>query len=256
MTRCLASERHLTGCGRRFVLLLVIGALALSAGPVSATSIVPVTARELVARADVIVHGVVVANQVGEDALGRPETITVITPLEVLKGHVSGALVLHQLGGELPDGRFFKLWGRPEYEVGREVVVFAIARAEGGYQTAELILGKFEVQQDGRGVRFAVPGLTADPPGQVTVMRQRSADGRDSLEAEPPDEALAPRELGGFLRSLRGAGAMPQDWAVPRGALTSSVYPESRPEKRRPLLQHRRPLALEQRSRGRLDPGR
>ena len=165
MTRCLASERHLTGCGRRFVLLLVIGALALSAGPVSATSIVPVTARELVARADVIVHGVVVANQVGEDALGRPETITVITPLEVLKGHVSGALVLHQLGGELPDGRFFKLWGRPEYEVGREVVVFAIARAEGGYQTAELILGKFEVQQDGRGVRFAVPGLTADPPG-------------------------------------------------------------------------------------------
>ena len=78
-----------------------------------------------------IVHGVVVANQVGEDALGRPETITIITPLEVLKGHVSGALVLHQLGGELPDGRFFKLWGRPEYEAGHEVVVFAIARPEG-----------------------------------------------------------------------------------------------------------------------------
>ena len=149
------------------MLLLVIGALALAAGPVSATSIVPVTARELVARADVIVHGVVVANHVGEDALGRPETITVITPLEVLKGHVSGALVLHQLGGELPDGRFFKLWGRPEYEVGHEVVVFAIARAEGGYQTAELILGKFEVQQDearsalrgtGSGRRRARPG--------------------------------------------------------------------------------------------------
>ena len=61
-------------------------------------------------------------------------------------------------------------------------------------------------------------------------MRQRSADGPDSLEAEPPDEALAPRELDGFLRSLRGDGAMPQDWAVPRGALTSSVYPEYRPE--------------------------
>ena len=186
MTRCLATERQFTGYGRRFVLLLVIGALALAARPVSATSIVPVTARELVARADVIVHGVVVSSHVGEDALGRPETITIITPLEVLKGHVSGALVLHQLGGELPDGRFFKLWGRPEYAAGHEVVVFAIARAEGDYQTAELVLGKFEVQQDERGVSFAVPALVADAPVQVTVMRQRRADGPDSLEAARP----------------------------------------------------------------------
>ena len=237
MTRCLGTERQCTGYGRRFVLLLlVIGALALAAEPVSATSIVPVSARELVARADVIVHGVVVANQVGEDALGRPETITIITPLQVLKGHVSGPLVLHQLGGELPDGRFFKLWGRPEYAAGHEVVVFAIARAEGDYQTAELILGKFEVQQDERGLSFAVPGLVADTPGQVTVMRRRSADGPERLEAEPPDEALAPRELDGFLRSLRGDGAMPQDWAVPRGALTSSVYPEYRPENVAPFF--------------------
>ena len=132
MTGCVATERQFTGHGRRVVMLLVIGALTLAAGPVSATSIVPVSARELLARADVIVYGVVVANHMGEDALGRPETITIITPLEVLKGRVSGALVLHQLGGQLPDGRFFKLWGRPEYEVGHEVVVFAIARPEGG----------------------------------------------------------------------------------------------------------------------------
>jgi hypothetical protein len=109
MTRCLATERQFTGYGRRFVLSLVIGALALAAGPVSATSIVPVSARELVARADVIVHGVAVGSHVGEDALGRPETITIITPLAVLKGHVSGALVLHheepghRLGGSLGD---------------------------------------------------------------------------------------------------------------------------------------------------------
>ena len=138
--------------------------------------------------------------------------------------------VLHQLGGELPDGRFFKLWGRPEYEAGHEVVVFAIARPEGDYQTAELVLGKFEVQQDERGVSFAVPALVADAPVQVTVMRRRPAGGPDSLEASPPDDALAPRELDGFLRSLRGDGAMPQDWAAPRGALTSSVYPEYLPQ--------------------------
>jgi subtilase family serine protease len=230
MTRCLATERQFTGYGRRFVLLLVIGALALPAGPVSATSIVPVSPRELVARADVIVHGVVVGSHVGEDALGRPETITIITPLHVLKGHLSGALVLHQLGGELPDGRFFKLWGRPEYAAGHEVVIFAIARAEGDYQTAELVLGKFEVQQDEGGVSFAVPALVADAPVQVTVLRRRPAGAPDSLETSPPDEALAPRELDGFLRSLRGDGAMPQDWAAPRGVLTSSVSPESRPQ--------------------------
>ena len=40
MTRCLATERQFTGYGRPFVLLLVIGALALAAGPVSATSTV------------------------------------------------------------------------------------------------------------------------------------------------------------------------------------------------------------------------
>ena len=170
MTRCLATERQFTGYGRPFMLLLlVIGALALAAVPASATSVVPVSARELFARADVVVHGVVVGSHVGEDALGRPETITIITPITVLKGHVSGALVLHQLGGELPDGRFFKLWGRPEYAAGHEVVVFAIARAEGDYQTAELVLGKFEVQKDSRS-RVAVPALVATAV-HVTVVR-------------------------------------------------------------------------------------
>ena len=236
MNSCLAVERQYAGCGRRFVLFLVIGALLLAAGPASATSIVPVTDRELLARADVIVHGVVVSSHVGEDALGRPETITSITPLEVLKGHVSGVLVLHQLGGELPDGRFFKLWGRPEYEAGHEVVVFAIARPEGNHQTAELVLGKFEVQHDERGVRFAVPALVADAHVQVTVMRPGPAGGPDSLEATPPDEALAPRELDGFLRALRGDGTTPQGWAAPQGALTSSVYPEYQPQDIAPLF--------------------
>jgi len=177
MTRCLTAEGQFTGYRRLLVLLLVVGALALAAGSVSATSIVPVTTRELVARADVIVHGVVVGSHVGEDALGRPETVTIITPFAVLKGHVSGALVLHQLGGELPDGRFFKLWGRPEYAAGHEVIVFAIARAEGDHQTAELLLGKYAVQQDERGVSFAVPALVADAPVQAMVVRQRAAGG-------------------------------------------------------------------------------
>ena len=103
---------------------LVFGLFALGAGLSFATSIVPITDLELHARADAIVHGVVVSNSVGADALGRPETVTRIAPLAVLKGKVSADLVIHQLGGALPDGRFFKLWGRPEYQEGHEVVVF------------------------------------------------------------------------------------------------------------------------------------
>ena len=229
MNSCHAADHQYPGHGQRVLLLLVIGALALAAGPVSAASIVPVPDRELVARADVIVHGVVVSSHVGEDALGRPETISSIMPFEVLKGDVSGALVLHQLGGELPDGRFFKLWGRPEYKVGHEVIVFAIARPEGNYQTAELLLGKFQVQQDEHGASFAVPALIADTPAHVTVMRKHPVGGPDGLDATSLDETLAPRELDGFLRSLRGDVTAPKARAMPRGSLTSKEYPEDLP---------------------------
>lgn len=149
----------------RLVLLAVL--VVLTAGRASATTIIPIVDRELYDRADVIVHGVVVANGVEEDAAGRPLTVSVIEPLEILKGRLAGDLVLRQLGGELPDGRFLKIWGRPEYAPGREVVVFAIERPDGDHQTAELLLGNFEVQNDEAGTSFAVPAL-AQKVGEST----------------------------------------------------------------------------------------
>ena len=143
-----APGRRNAPIGLTFLLLAIVGTLA--ARQFSATTLIPISDRELHARADVVVHGVVVSSRTVEDSLGRPETVTVIEPLEVLKGRIFGALVIHQLGGELPDGRFLKLWGRPEYQAGHEVVVFAIARPEGDFQTAELLLGKFEVAMDDR----------------------------------------------------------------------------------------------------------
>ena len=113
MIKGIAAGRKGSGCVRQFVFLLAFGMLALAAGPSAATSIVPISDPELYARADAIVHGIVVSNQVGEDAFGRPETVTRIAPLAVLKGQITGELVLHQLGGTLPDGRFFKLSGTP-----------------------------------------------------------------------------------------------------------------------------------------------
>jgi subtilase family serine protease len=198
----------------RSLLLLSLGALV--GGTLAATTLVPISDRALLARADVVVRGIVVSSAVSEDEAGRPETVSVITPLEVLKGQVPTALVLHQLGGELPDGRFMKLWGRPEYEAGHEVLVFAIARPEGDYQTAEMLLGKFEIQQDEQGTLFAVPALAASAPGVTVIRPQRKAPG---IDVDREDAATAPeasRELSGFLEFLRRPG---------RGAFVSSASP-------------------------------
>ena len=169
---------------------LLFGAALLWAGPLLATSVIPITDAELYQRADVIVHGIVLSSDVTVDGHGRPETLNVIEPLAVLKGRLAGSLVLHQPGGTLPDGRFFKLWGRPEYEPGGEVVVFAIALPEGEYQTAEMMLGKFEVWQDEAGTLFAVPDLAAGFHPGVEV-RERL---RTLRSAREEDSAAAPAE--------------------------------------------------------------
>jgi hypothetical protein len=218
---------------RAFLLLIIVGTLA--AGRLSATSLIPISDRELHARADVVVHGVVVSSRTIEDSLGRPETVTVIEPLEVLKGRVSGTLTLRQLGGELPDGRFLKLWGRPEYQAGHEVVVFAIALPEGDYQTAELLLGKFEVALDERGVAFAVPSL-AMPESGVTVLRRAKDAGKDAGDDGNTRDPGAPRKLGQFLRSLdRSASPASGEAVSPNGRLQPIVHSEYSTPDARPL---------------------
>ena len=222
------------GIGLVFRLAFSLLCMACLCGPLLATSVIPISNAELYRRADVIVHGVVLSSDVTADDQGMPETVTVIEPMSVLKGRLAGSLVLHQLGGTLPDGRFFKLWGRPEYAPGREVVVFAIARPHGEYQTAELLLGKFEVWQDETGKLFAVPDLAAGVHSGVEVLEMPQAL-RLSPEVEPAavadgdsggapaektaqDETL-PRELASFLASLRTGVFEASPSVTPSGSL-------------------------------------
>ncbi|MGH8030870.1 MAG: hypothetical protein ACREO8_00530, partial [Luteimonas sp.] len=132
---------------------------ALVSATAGAATVKPITDAELYRRANLIVHGVVTNSEVVADADSRPVTVSTILPIEILKGTLSGELSLHQLGGTLPDGQSLQFSGRPEYVPGQEVVVFAIARPEGGYQTAELLLGKFTVTQDAQKTYFAEPEL-------------------------------------------------------------------------------------------------
>ncbi len=178
-------------------------AAILASGGVLATSVLPISDAELYRRSDVVVHGVVIASQVREGPDGQPETVSVVRPVEVLKGTLSGDLVLRQLGGTLPDGRFFKLWGRPEYVAGREVVVFALGLPDGDFQTAEMLLGKFQVVSDGAGQLLAVSDLTGVREGVVISGDDRGSRDARTAEQRGDDSLDGPRDLGLFLEALR-----------------------------------------------------
>ncbi|MDQ2977708.1 MAG: FG-GAP-like repeat-containing protein, partial [Acidobacteriota bacterium] len=221
----------------RAIASLVAGFLALAVSSrLGATSIIPISDAELLRRADVVVHGIVLSSDVTVDSLGRPETLSIIQPLAVLKGRLTGSLVLHQLGGELPDGTFFKMWGRPEYVPGREVIVFAIARRGGEHETAEMLLGKFEVAQDEAGNRFAVSELAAGiQPGVDVVSAADEEEALANFERQadrpfPPRrklagsaatfaEAAAPRPLRSFLANVRRGVFAAQGAATVLGSL-------------------------------------
>jgi len=145
----------------------------------------------------VIVEGVVVSTRVGPDTQGRPETITLVRPLDVLKGDVGEALVLHQLGGTLPDGRKALLVGSPRYTPGTHVLVFAIARPEGDYQTAEMLLGKFDVARDASGRLFAVPALAGSDAARLGEYELLQRDGAAASTVK--SQLGRPRALDAFF---------------------------------------------------------
>ncbi len=230
------------------VLCAVVGLMLGLGGAVRATSVIPIADSELYRRADLVVYGVVVSSETAEDARGWPETVTTIRPARVVKGWLGGDLTLHQAGGMLSDGRFFKLWGRPEYTPGHEVVVFAIARAEGDYQTAEMLLGKFEVERDQTGRLFAVPSLAEGPHAEVAIERLPAA-GQDPQAESAREEFPAarflpgprrpvqtweewnasPRDLAGFLDFLDAGGGAPlEESAEPVGPLEAVVHETER----------------------------
>ncbi|MEO8431547.1 MAG: FG-GAP-like repeat-containing protein [Acidobacteriota bacterium] len=223
------------------MIFALVAVLCVHSRAARATSVIPISDAELSRRADLVVHGTVLASQVEEDALGRPVTVTLIRPLAILKGGLSGDLVLHQVGGTLPDGRFLKMWGRPEYSPGHEVVVFAIARPDGDYETAEMLLGKFEVSQDAAGHRFAIPDLAkgVHPGVDVFASEEDAALGISSDAARPAAghrlasaaaatvaDAVSARPLTAFLTAIRNGQFSSFRAAEPQGALTPVSHSE------------------------------
>jgi hypothetical protein len=229
---------------RSWLALIVAAAAMLAAFPLPGATFIPMRDREIFARAEVVVHGIVMSSDV---VAGQrwPETVTVIRPLRVLKGQLQGSLVLHQAGGRLSEGFVYHLPGRPEYAVGEEVVVFAIGRDEGDFQTAEMVLGKFAVERDESGVFYAVPGLARSGSHNVVLRRPGSeiAELRPDFEQSPsarfsprrfetraePDSTGPPREMTGFLDFLgNGASGRQAVSRPPAGRLEPVVHEEPR----------------------------
>lgn len=204
---------HLAGC-------LFLAALGSTAA--SATSVIPIDDPELYDRADVVVRGIVVGREVIADGQGRPVTVSTIQSIEDLKGGSGGELVLYQVGGTLADGQSMQLPGSPEYIPGQEVVVFAIERAEGGHETAEMLLGQFTVMQDAQGRHFAVPALQNSSTAsgvEVLTAQIDTQDGNDSLSE--------PRELESFLQFLRDGAHQPSpSLSAPQGELSPVAHEE------------------------------
>lgn len=195
--------------------LATIASLAASAA--CAVAFLPLSDAALRTRADVIVHGVVVSTHSAADALGRAESISVIHPVDVLKGRLPGDLVLHQLGGTLPDGSALDVGGRPEYEPGTQVLVFAIARPEGDYQTAEMLLGKFEIFRDASGTLYALPALAGTDAKRAAEFQPLPGGTADARRGKP-DFGPA-RELVAIKRFLREESARRDPDALPVGKL-------------------------------------
>ena len=177
---------------RRVAIAFALTALA-GARTAAATTYIPITDADLIQRSAVVVRGTVVDARAEEGAAGLV-TVYRFRVAETWKGGSAPEIEVLVPGGS--DGRqttYF--WGMPAFREGDEEVLFLNAGRDGGFRISELLLGAFEVVEDGAGRRFAMRTRLA--LGDVGYARVARDDG------EPSDAAEQARELGAFREVVR-----------------------------------------------------
>ncbi len=128
----------------------------LLAGPLAATSYVPMSDEDLVDQAPV---AAVVTVQSAEPSPAGTATDYVVEVEEVLKGSVAGSsLVVRVPGVERLDGLSLRIWGAPRFAAGGRALLLLAPRADGSYGVQQLMLGAFHEIKAG-GKRLALRNL-------------------------------------------------------------------------------------------------
>jgi hypothetical protein len=170
--------------------LLAVIALATTA---RATTLVPMSDRDLAAASDVIAVGTV--EQIDAVLLGSDRIMSRITIAvgHGVKGVAAGtSLVVTEAGGDVA-GLRSTIAGAPSYRVGERVLVFLRTRDDGSLRTTALALGKFTI---------------ADAPGGLPQARQDGIGGtaRDLASVTAGLETLVPRRGGTASDGRAGRG--------------------------------------------------
>jgi hypothetical protein len=166
---------------------LCVLALALAtAASAPATTVEELSFDEIVSTSSSIVHGKVVRARAAWD----PERVAIWTHYEIqvedaLKGGARQVLTVSEPGGEI-DGMHVQVAGAPRYELGEEVVVFAVGTPLGYLRTCGWGQGKFAVRvssgaPSGRQVRSALSGvkLVDSAPAAAKSDSPAQLDGAD-----------------------------------------------------------------------------
>jgi len=111
---------------RRLSLMLGVVCLLGAAAVVNATTVVRMDTPELVARAQLVVQGTVVANEVVyEDGPNGPANVRTVTTIEVtesFKGDAGTTVKVAGFGGQVGD-LIYKVPGTPTFNVGDEAIL-------------------------------------------------------------------------------------------------------------------------------------
>ena len=149
----------------------VLAALFLLAAPSYAATFFIPQDRELVRGATTIVAGSVLDSRPQLSRNGYVETVTSVSVREVLKGAlITSTIDIHEPGGVYGD-RVLMIPGVPQFERGRDVLLFLVRTPQQTWAVHDLALGKFDFARDARGQRVVVRDDDVDE-----IDQRRAAD--------------------------------------------------------------------------------
>jgi len=159
----------------RGCLAAVLVLLSLSS-PTLATTVIPPSFEEMVARAEVVFEGEVVDTR-ARTAAGGDGTV-IVTDVsfrvsKVLKGTALSTLVLQFLGGDLGD-QSLKVDGVPTFARGDRDVIFAVTSTPQVSPIIGLMHGRIRITADGFGGREIVRSFDGAPLQDVARIGARS----------------------------------------------------------------------------------